>query len=295
MIEEIYTAPLSRYSKTNSGMPVDEVEAWLKQFPQKRAENKPNGGIIRSIADTSHFFTTDMTKAGRKAARAKAQREHKQALKNLAKQEQLDAKEIQRQRAKWKAEAEIEEREKARKAAMAERVAKKQVKKPVTAKATKQKVAKVSKPSSHDEARARRKAITDDLNAGKFIPMVSQDKEQGLFQPYQQQHMDLAYIKRTEKLKIVRISNIKQSKSFFTIDEFKRHDMEPVSGLLVGDDRQLLIKAVSSGEMVTVDKITGGSKVGASAMTRLARKFGMNIHAVFNGPCITGWVLLNEQ
>lgn len=101
---EPYFAPLSRYSKTDSGMPVDAVEAWLNQFPQKRAENKPNGGIIRSIADTSQLFLREMPVSERKVARAKAQREHKKALKNLAKQEAQDAKEIAKQLTIWRRE-----------------------------------------------------------------------------------------------------------------------------------------------------------------------------------------------
>ena len=66
---EPYFAPMSNYSNTKKGMPMDEQEAWLDQFPQKRAENKPNGGIIRSIADTSRLFLRLMSAEERKAAR----------------------------------------------------------------------------------------------------------------------------------------------------------------------------------------------------------------------------------
>ena len=101
---EQYFPPLSRYDRTNKGMPANEVEAWLDQFPQKRAENKPNGGIIRSVADTSRLDLRAMSPKERKVARAKAQREHKEALKNLAKQEAQDAKKIAKQLSKWKKE-----------------------------------------------------------------------------------------------------------------------------------------------------------------------------------------------
>ncbi|MGA6102128.1 hypothetical protein ACPESL_08075 [Psychrobacter pocilloporae] len=101
---EPYFAPINNYSNTNKGMPVGEVEAWLDQFPQKRAENKPNGGIIRSIADTRELYLREMSPKERKVARAKAQREHKEALKNLAKQEAQDAKKIAKQLSKWKKE-----------------------------------------------------------------------------------------------------------------------------------------------------------------------------------------------
>ena len=101
---EPYFALMSNYSNTKKGMPMDEQEAWLDQFPQKRAENKPNGGIIQSVADTRELFLRPMSKAERKAAAAKAQREHRQALKNLAKQEAADAKDIAKQLTVWRRE-----------------------------------------------------------------------------------------------------------------------------------------------------------------------------------------------
>ena len=101
---EPYFAPMSNYSNTNKGTPVNAVEAWLDQFPQKRAENKPNGGIIRTSPDVQELFLRPMSKSERKVVRAKAQREHRQALKNLAKQEARDAKEIAKQLAEWRKE-----------------------------------------------------------------------------------------------------------------------------------------------------------------------------------------------
>lgn len=104
---EPYFAPVNNYSNTNKGVSVDAVEAWLDQFPKKRAENKPNGGIIRSVADTSELYLREMSVSERKVARAKAQREHKEALKNLAKQEAQDAKKIAKQLVKWRKEGKV--------------------------------------------------------------------------------------------------------------------------------------------------------------------------------------------
>lgn len=103
---EMHFPPISSYPKqSDTAMPVDAIEAWLDQFPQKRAENKPNGGIIRSIADTRELYLREMSPRERKAARAEAQREHKEALKNLAKQEAQDAKEIAKKLVKWRKES----------------------------------------------------------------------------------------------------------------------------------------------------------------------------------------------
>ena len=103
---EMHFPPISGYPKqSDTAMSVDATEAWLDQFPQKRAENKPNHGIIQSIADTRELFLRPMSKADRAAAVAKAQREHRQALKNLAKQEAQDAKAIAKQLAEWRKES----------------------------------------------------------------------------------------------------------------------------------------------------------------------------------------------
>ena len=107
---EPYFAPMSNYSNTKKGMPMDEQEAWLDQFPQKRAENKPNGGIIQSVADTRELFLRPMSVADRKKAIAQAQRENRQALKNLAKQDALDSKEIAKQLTVWRRENRKSER-----------------------------------------------------------------------------------------------------------------------------------------------------------------------------------------
>lgn len=114
-MQEQYFPEMSRYPKKSpTATSMEAQEAWLNRFPHKRAENRPNGGIIRSIADTSHYFTTDMTKSERKAARIKAQREHRQALKALAKQDEQDAKEIKKQLSEWQARSNKEEQERAR-------------------------------------------------------------------------------------------------------------------------------------------------------------------------------------
>ena len=98
--------PISGYPKqSDTAMSVDAIEAWLDQFPQKRAENKPNGGIIQSVADTREIFLRPMSVSERKKAIAQAQREHKQALRNLAKQDAMDSKEIAKQLTQWRRES----------------------------------------------------------------------------------------------------------------------------------------------------------------------------------------------
>lgn len=94
-------------SKTS--MPVDEVEAWLDEFEHKRAENKPNGGIIRSTESVIFVSGTraNMTKKERKAAIAQAQREHKAAMRELAIQDRKDRIEIARKQKEWAKEIRV--------------------------------------------------------------------------------------------------------------------------------------------------------------------------------------------
>ena len=100
---EMHFPAMSNYPKnSDTAIAVDAVEAWLDQFPHKRAENKPNGGIIRSVADTSELYLREMSPRERKVAVAKAQREHRQALKNLAKQREQDNKKIAKKLAEWR-------------------------------------------------------------------------------------------------------------------------------------------------------------------------------------------------
>ena len=102
--QERYYPQVKNKPPSDTSIPTETAEAWLDRFPHKRAENKPNGGIISSVADTREIFLRPMAKNDRAAAIAKARSEHRQALKNLAKQEAQDAKEIAKQLVKWKRE-----------------------------------------------------------------------------------------------------------------------------------------------------------------------------------------------
>ena len=77
-----------------TSMPVDEVEEWLNTFPHKRAENKPNGGIIQSTPSVIFVdgLGDKLTPSERKAAERKAQQDFKAAKKALALQEKEDEK-----------------------------------------------------------------------------------------------------------------------------------------------------------------------------------------------------------
>lgn len=115
-------------------VPVSTVEAWLNRFPHKRAENKPNGGVIRSVANTYSF--RHLPPVEHKAAVSKAQKEFKEAKLNLSKQEMLDAAAIKKQQAIWRKEEMAAAKEKAAQllAKKAQRAAKRATKKALAVK-----------------------------------------------------------------------------------------------------------------------------------------------------------------
>ena len=150
-------------------------------------------------------------------------------------------------------------------------------------------------PSSHQAAKIRRIEMLELLRAGKRIPMQPKAAKRGAFDFYQQQKNGLERIELETGLKILRINRIKDNQSFYTLDNFKRHQMaKKVIGNLNTDDRKCLIGAIASGEMVRIEDVERGVVVGGSSMCILSRKHGMNIYTVFSGHYVIGWVLIDE-
>lgn len=150
-------------------------------------------------------------------------------------------------------------------------------------------------PSSHQAAKIRRTEMLELLRAGKRIPMQPKAAKKGEFDFYQQQKNGLERIEAEIGLKILRVNRIKDNQSFYTLDNFERHQIaKKVSGNLNTDDRKDLIGAIASGEMVRIEDVERGVVVGGSSMCILSRKHGMNIYTVFLGHYVIGWVLIED-
>lgn len=150
-------------------------------------------------------------------------------------------------------------------------------------------------PSSHQAAKIRRIEMLELLRAGTRIPMQPKAAKRGEFDFYQQQKNGLERIELETGLKILRVNRIKDNQSFYTLDNFERHQMaKKVCGNLNTDDRKDLISAIASGEMVWIEDVERGVVVGGSSMCILSRKHGMNIYTVFSGYYVIGWILLEE-
>lgn len=151
-------------------------------------------------------------------------------------------------------------------------------------------------PSSQVRAKARRKAILETLQAGKFVPMQPKQIKKGEIDLYQQQRAAVKKIEKAEGLTIVRIKRIQDGKSFWALDNFKRHEMDrAITGRLDDADRIPLITAITSGEIVLASDIKNGTRIGVSSTAILARNHGMNIYTVFSGKYVLGWVLIDES
>ena len=73
---------------SDTSTPVSAVEAWLDEHPEKRIENKENGGIGRSTKTVVFVDTLkrDLAPSERKKVKAQARKDYKKALRNLSAQ-----------------------------------------------------------------------------------------------------------------------------------------------------------------------------------------------------------------
>lgn len=72
--------------RTNTSTPRSVADSWLEDHPEKKCENKPNGGIIRATSAVSFTDTLGISKLkGKeyKEAIKLSQRNHKKAMRNL--------------------------------------------------------------------------------------------------------------------------------------------------------------------------------------------------------------------
>ena len=283
---EPYFAPISNYSNTNKGVPMDAQEEWLNQFPQKRAENKPNGGLIRSVADTSGLELRKMNPKERKAAVAKAQREHRQALKNLANQEKQDAKEIAKQLAIWKREQRIKA-----KASEPKKVKKNNY--PSTRKRAKHKAGRAL-PQIQIESNIRRDELAKQLKAGQLIEIAERSGGTGAGCLYRQQKFDLKKLAQTG-LQIVRIASALDRKSYFTLNQFEVYQSDvKLVGNFDDKSKQALQAALATGQMVAADQFTSSTRFVADSMMRLSKLFNLDIYTVYDSKTILGWIIPSD-
>lgn len=278
MLQEKYFNERSAYAK-----PIDPE--WEAIIAKKMEEdgyidlddpNAPRRKIERTAAQLKEY-----ERIRRKKAREQAQIEHQKALENIA-----------------SGNAELRQKGEPRTVLIAKKAGrpKTSVAKPVSSGYTP--AHKRSKTSLQSVAQARRADLIERFKNGEHViqnPLTTRAKDQ--LAAYQQQRTDLKEIapilKQETGKDIVRIRRIKDNETYLTLDCFERYQTDKQ---LTGDDNQKLFMAIISKKMVSVDSIAGvrANVVGANAMTRLARRYGFNIHTVMLGRKVIGWVAIDE-
>jgi len=98
-LQEQYFPVFKRYPKKSAtSIPAHVVDS----IDYLRAEDKPNGGIIQSVADTRHLKHGGLSKAEHQKLVKQAKRDHKIAMTNVRHQDADNAKAIAKQITKWR-------------------------------------------------------------------------------------------------------------------------------------------------------------------------------------------------
>lgn len=251
---------INNYRKPSpTSMPVDEVEAWLDEFPQKRAENKPNGGIIQAapvVVFRDRLGSEGMSKAYIKQARTKARAEFKAAKKALAAQEEADRIAIAKKIREWSSKD------------------------------------KKAEPLKGNKVQIRRLAMIKRLNAGKTIQcyQLTGGKSKKY---YGTQRLDIVAIKDDIPEGILKLRSVQNNKSILIADRFERYEGRALSSNPANTDRGDLSKALSSGKVVESSSIKGHLYQAARAARKISREDGFDIWTVFDvNNQIKGWVSL---
>lgn len=294
----------SSYNKpvSETSVPVDAVEEWLNRFPEKRVENKPNNGIIQS---TSSVIFVDMYKATKsakeiKAARAKAQKEHREAMRNLAQANSDISKEIERQRKIWKreetAKARAADKERRDRAYQELRNERKRMK---YAEAAKTKV-KSRKPKTPTTRSVRRDALEAALLRGERVKYASflRGDSKAQMAAHKLQRADLIAI--AEKLaesgkSIVRIKRIGEDTSFFILDSLVRYKCERKlkPAMRKTDDHMEALNVIKSGKLLLADDVINVS-TRPVMINRFAENCDFEIYCVISNGLLLGWARLSE-
>jgi len=249
---------------SESSMPVTEVEEWLNEFEHKRVENKENNGIIKST--TSIIFIDNArynaTAADKKPAIARGRRDFNRAMKNIAKQDAIDAKAIKKKTAAWAKELRVKAKPKPKNKAKGRQVV----------------------------STLRRQAMVAKLLAGENVP-CKKLKLDGRTE-YNQQRHDVR-IAINEGLSIIRLRSIGTGLAHYTMDKLPRYTVNNLlTGSLIQDDTSDMILALNSKQMVSTDNFKVKLKFVSTSMSSLS-KDGMDIYTVLSfGGGVIGWVVL---
>lgn len=143
-------------------------------------------------------------------------------------------------------------------------------------------------------AAIRRAGLIKTLNNGGKIKL---ERKAGNINDldYQAQYIDIRWIIENHKLDIKRIKSVSANDSYFVLDKFARYQMpEAIHG--GADDKDKLLAALLSKQLVLASDITGTNKLATATILNLATIHDLDFYTVFDSSRKTyGWIFIMDE
>lgn len=143
-------------------------------------------------------------------------------------------------------------------------------------------------------AAIRRAGLIKTLNNGGKIKL---ERKAGNINDldYQAQYIDIRWIIENHKLDIKRIKSVSANDSYFVLDKFARYQMpEAIHG--GADDKDKLLAALLSKQLVLASDITGANKLATATILNLATIYDLDFYTVFDSSRKTyGWIFIMDE
>lgn len=163
----------------------------------------------------------------------------------------------------------------------------------------KKKAAAPKKKSKAADTRAvaaiRRAGLIKTLNNGGKIKLERKEGNINDNLDYQTQYIDIRWIIEKHKLDIKRIKSVSANDSYFVLDKFARYQMpEAIHG--GADDKDKLLAALLSKQLVLASDITGTNKLATATILNLATIHDLDFYTVFDSSRKTyGWIFIMDE
>lgn len=200
---------------------------------------------------------------------------------------------------KAKAEAKAQAEYQAAQARLADGTAVLRQKKERTPVLEKKKAAAPKRKSKAADTRAvaaiRRAGLIKTLNNGGKIKLERKEGSINDNLDYQTQYIDIRWIIEKHKLDIKRIKSVSANDSYFVLDKFARYQMpEAIHG--GADDKDKLLAALLSKQLVLASDITGTNKLATATILNLATIHDLDFYTVFDSSRKTyGWIFIMDE
>ena len=144
-------------------------------------------------------------------------------------------------------------------------------------------------------AAVRRASLIRTLNNGGKIKLERKEGNINDNLDYQAQYIDIRWIIEKHKLDIKRIKSVSANDSYFVLDKFARYQM-PVAIHGGADDKDKLLAALLSKELVLASDITGTNKLATATILNLATTHDLDFYTVFDSSRKTyGWIFIMDE